>query len=139
MAYEFTAEQEFSDAYARAEETQYCPEWANGTGYMDHAVRGSHAPHLLPGQVVRAMSSDNRRLLLIGTPIGNVIVFDRYSNGEDKVFVANMPRKLEHLLLRPSALNRDAMVCLLGVTPGQNIGHRLQALAEEISDLVVTA
>lgn len=139
MAYEFTAEQEFSDAYGRAEEIQYCPEWANGTGYYDHAVRGSHAPHLLPGQLVRAYSTNNRRLLLIGTPIGNVIIFDRYSGGQDNIFVANMPREVEHLLLQSNSISDDGMVRLLGVIPSDNIGYRLKTLSSAILELVEVA
>lgn len=131
--------QEFSEAFELAAEIPFRPEWANGTGYFDRAVRGSAAPHLEPGQLARCVSPENRRLLLIGTPIGNIVVFDRYTANEGGIFVANMPRAVEHLLLQSNSIDDDGMVRLLGVIPSDNIGFRLRTLAAEIAELVETA
>lgn len=133
-----TKTEEFLAAFDAAKEIAFSPEWENGTGYFDHAVRGSTAPRLEPGQMAKCMSNNNRRLVFVGTPIGNVVVFDRYSGGEDGIFVANMPRVLEQMLLQPNNLDTAAMVRLLGVIPSDNIGKRLSCLANEIVDLVVT-
>jgi hypothetical protein len=133
-----TKAEEFQAAFELAKEIEYSPQWENGTGYFDYAVRGSTAPRLEPGQMAKCMSNNNRRMVFVGTHIGNVVIFDRYAHGEDGIFVANMPRVLEQLLLLPNNLDTAAMVCLLGVIPSDNIGKRLSRLANEIVDLVVT-
>lgn len=78
-------------------------EWSNGTGYFDFAVTGDHAPKLGYGEIVKSTSPGGRRVLMIGTRLGNVVVFDRFAEqapgqkGAHKaVFVRNTTKAIEH-------------------------------------------
>lgn len=87
------AAQIFNNAYDKAPVIEFNEEWNNGTGYYDFAVYGEAAPMLAVGEVVAALSPmpDNRKLLMIGTPVGNVVVFQRYTDNNDiYVFNASM-------------------------------------------------
>jgi hypothetical protein len=63
---------------------EYSPEWANGTGYLDNAVKVSI-------EVPSKFWDDKNRFGII-IPLGerdNLVVFERYSNGEDDIIVYN--------------------------------------------------
>lgn len=81
----------FQAAFAAAEPMPYNPDWANGTGYCNGAIRGEHAPKLAIGQIVAAQSPmpNDRKIVIVGTPLGNVAVFQRYSGGDSDVYVFN--------------------------------------------------
>ena len=72
---------------------EFNPKWSNGTGYFDGAVSGKHAPVLEPGTIVQFVTPEpnKRRGLIISTIFGNVVVFERYPNGEDGIVAAVMP------------------------------------------------
>lgn len=53
------------------------PKWANGTGYLDHAVKADLG--LRPGDIAKSTDNDDRRIIFIGTRFGNVVLFERYS------------------------------------------------------------
>lgn len=76
--------------------------WSNGTGYFDHAVKGEHAPKLGIGEIVKSVSPGGRRVMMVGTRLGNIVVFDRFAKqGEGQpdahkaVFVRNAPKAVE--------------------------------------------
>lgn len=70
----------FGKAFAAIpKEIEFNRAWSNGTGYFDHAVSGENAPHLKSGEIVKCNTPGNRRLIIIGTRLGNVAIFDRYS------------------------------------------------------------
>jgi hypothetical protein len=87
----------FEAAYNEAEEIEYKAEWNNGTGYYDHAAEGNHAPKLEVGQIVKAHSPypNNRKLLIVGTELGNVVIFERYTAGAHGVYVWNAAAQFE--------------------------------------------
>lgn len=95
-------------------EIEYNDGWANGTGYLDFAVSGKNAPELYDGQIVKSVDIIGRKIIIIGTRLGNVIVFERYANkGEDAVYVVNRPADYQNFI--PSAkVEADTMVMLLG-------------------------
>lgn len=53
------------------------PAWHNGTGYFDHASKVD----LPVGSIYRSTDECGRRLLLIGTVQGTLVLFERYSQG----------------------------------------------------------
>lgn len=80
----------FDRHWSEATPIEFNRNWANGTGYFDHAVRGEHAPVLKAGEIVcaKAPLPDNRKILIIGTPCGNVVLFRRYTTRHD-MFATN--------------------------------------------------
>lgn len=108
------------------------PEWKNNTDYLDHAVEGEHAPELKPGELAKSVSDDDRPIILIGTPIGNVVIFKRYTDNDD-VYVFNASRKFDSIIgpfLRNS-LSEGNLISLFNIpdlAAGDNIGSRLDSL-----------
>lgn len=51
--------------------------WKNGTGYLDGLVQADVG--LRAGEVATMIDDFKRRVLLIGSPVGNIVVFERYS------------------------------------------------------------
>lgn len=109
--------------------------WSNGTGYFDNAVYGSHAPKLERGEVVKSMTPNNRRILIVGTRLGNVVVFDRYTGNESGVFVYNCTQTLESIyLIRNNSLSDDDMRSIFGLRGcNANIGLRIEQLYTDCS------
>jgi len=69
--------------------------WANGTGYFNNAVKKP----MDVGSVYKTFDDTGRRLLLIGTEHGTVVLFDRYTPGQGpSVIVSNTPRELRDLI-----------------------------------------
>lgn len=77
--------QSFNVAYDNVPEITFNPKWNNGTGYFDGAVDYDDAPVLAVGEVVRSVTPEpnNRKILIVGTPVGNVVAFQRYTNRND--------------------------------------------------------
>lgn len=123
------ADQLFTQAYDKAYDIDFQSNWANGTGYFDHAVSGDRAPKVSYGVFARSKDEYGRRILILGTRLGNVVIFDRY--GDDRgIFTFNA----DMMLLRGfkichTALTEEAMCDLVG--DGKivdNIGQRLEML-----------
>lgn len=90
------------------EEVEFNPGWNNGTGYLDGAVHGEHAPVLAPGKVAKFTTNNARRGLMLGTPFGNIVVFERYTNGESGIVVKNIPDEIRCTGFFPAAdMNYD--------------------------------
>lgn len=104
--------------------------WTNGTGYYDHAVRGKNAPKLEEGQAVKSTDNLGRKMAIVGTSLGNVIVFERFADPDSEVIVFNMPQYLKKLLhITQGDLDAATIESLLGA-PGyyENIGKRLKLI-----------
>lgn len=88
----------FNNAFYTATVVSYDKEWANGTGYYDHATQ-AELPEIEVGQYFRAIDpGTNRRIL--GLKIAenkNAVVFERYSQSTDNCFVlvSNLPRGIQ--------------------------------------------
>ena len=68
----------FSAAFDRVTmEIPFKREWSNGTGLYDYAVYGEHAPSIPLGSILKSTTPGGRRLFLIGTRLGNVVIFER--------------------------------------------------------------
>lgn len=68
----------FTKAYtATVKELAFNKEWSDGAGMFDHGVYGEHAPKLANGEIVKSITPGKRRILFVGTRLGNLVVFDR--------------------------------------------------------------
>lgn len=116
----------FNAAYDRiSNAVEFNPSWKNGTGYLDNAVHDKSI------EVASTTIDDiGRKVIIVPTPVGNVVVFERHSNGSSPVVVSNAPLAIEKLafgLDLGSSLGDDALAFYLGDEWGNpNIGDRME-------------
>jgi len=80
-------------------EVTYNTNWPNGTGYYDFAISGEFAVELDPGRLAKCLTPNNRKMIFVGTRFGTMVVFERFSEGANGVYVKNIPKKLSQLNL----------------------------------------
>ena len=123
----------FDDAFAKARPIEFDKAWSNGTGYFDYATDSDVAPKVGFGGMVKCTTPGGRRILIIGTRIGNCVIFDRYSD-DKSVFVFNMPTAMKQgFAIDDGAISNETMLSLVG--DGvllRNIGNRLDDLYKAI-------
>ena len=117
--------------------------WSNGTGYFDFVVYDKPgqptAVKLGNGEIARSNTTadgNGRRLLIIGTRLGNMVIFDRFTEqGENQkdynkaVFVYNTTSALaKGGWFNSGALDIWGMEIALGDNLDKNIGWRLEQL-----------
>lgn len=104
--------------------------WNNGTGYFDPIVH--NGPRLVIGEQVKSETANGRRLIVTGTPVGNLVVFERYSaddSGRSPVIVYNSPDSLRAILGGTSLSESQVMLALGG--PGyDNLGKIVERLID---------
>jgi hypothetical protein len=91
---------EFTELYdsLKSKTITFDPSWKNGTGYFDHAMHADFG--LRPGEMARSFCpSSQRRIVFVGTAVGNVVLFERYTanlkdNPQPFVIVFNEPHGL---------------------------------------------
>ena len=119
----------FNKAWGEIEkEIPFNDTWKNGTGYFDNAVS---MVQLTAGSIAKSTDDKDRRIILIGTRWGTVVVFDRYTGQEEGgVYVTNSPRnKLLKLIISGSAVSETEMINLLG--PWGDISQNIGAVIEK--------
>ena len=113
----------------------YCPDWANGTGYLDGIIKADLG--LRPGEVAKAVDTDDRRIIIIGTRYGNVALFERYSPTKTTLsfkVVGNYPLALRSFYAGSmgigTALTDEGLEHLVDkAAPDKyNIGHAIEGL-----------
>lgn len=120
-------QQSFERAFESVEKIAYNPEWKQGDYF-----NGACNHELQPGQIVGATveGQDARRMILVGTRCGTMVVFERYSPniGQPFVLVSNSSAALRFILesgsMDDSAFNRV-------VNPykvDDNVGSRLERI-----------
>lgn len=72
----------------------YKPEWANGTGYFDGAVNEKFESNA----IVHFIDEANRIGLILPTQVGNLVLFQRYSNGGNGIATFNVAPALRSLV-----------------------------------------
>lgn len=104
------------------------PKWNNGTGYFDHLVHDDL--ELENGEVLRFVDNMMRNGIIIGSPLGNLVIFERRARKLDKVqphdaviMVTNLPRELRWMY--PNELTSDEFNTILGIPGNPNLGERL--------------
>jgi hypothetical protein len=98
--------------------TNFNPSWYNGTGYFDHAVNGGpHSVTLEVGEMSKSLAAgdDGRKLIFVGTDLGTIVVFQRFTDDSEKI-VSNADRRLEQsgLLGIGSLISRSDLQRILG-------------------------
>ena len=123
---------EFTRLVDKAVKIEFNPEWANGTGYFNHAVRGPSAPKDLDYKKIYTFdTTDGRQGLIVPTPAGNVVVFNRYSDRRE-IIASNMPRTVEIFFMGSRPLTADDLKIIGGSGFGVPIGCAMEgAMAYE--------
>lgn len=100
--------------------------WVDEQGYLDAMVFGSSSPILNKPAVCTDI--DKRKIITIPTPMGNVVVFQRYTDSD--IIVTSLPRAIQ-LLGGPldlyGILNPTAIHFLLGDKQTPHIGERVKS------------
>ena len=112
---------------------QFNPDWNNGTGYFDGAFKGEYVPVVEPGQLVKSIDPDGRRIIIVGTRLGNIVVFDRYANWEQNtVFVYQATKEVRALKYFDGfRLGESDLLLLLGSwgNTEENFGNHIEEVA----------
>lgn len=77
-------------AQSSIKEIEYNNAWSNGTGYFDFAVKGENAPTLKVGEMCKSQTPFGRKIVMVGTNYGNVVVFGRYDDEDSSIVVCNV-------------------------------------------------
>lgn len=88
----------FNKAYSFIENfINFNPEWKIGDDFNDKI----NLVNLEPGEFAKSFCVDtNQKIIFLGTRLGTVVIFERYSSGRDGVFETKMPDKIVQLQLR---------------------------------------
>lgn len=121
--------------YATTEEFEVIASDSNGTGYYDGLVlRNLRKPI---GTMLRAITpgENNRRMLVVVTPVGNLVIFERFTGGDKGVVVTNMPTMLR-LILVSGTVSLEQLRYMIGDEfGGSNIGQALNYIGEGARDM----
>ena len=74
--------------------------WCQNSAYYDYALQGKDAPILEPGELAKCKANEKSRLVFIGTPFGNVVVFERHCHAWESSsgsLFCNMPDEIHEL------------------------------------------
>lgn len=115
-------------------EVGFDPSWENGTGYLDGVVH-NNGLELEVGQVAKTVDDNNRRIILVHTPLGTVAFFERYTpnlNDGSFVVVCHVPHHLKYFANMSSSVSADDLVHYVGLY-GPNIGEATAELLKVAS------
>ena len=126
-----TVSEIFDDAFiSTPTKVAYSEEWENGTGYFDYAVKANIG--LRPGDMAVSEDPKGRRIILVGTCAGNVVVFERFSpkNGvRSSTYASNVPQAVRRMYgdctRIGTSLDDVSMLVLVGDVLSPNIGVRM--------------
>ena len=108
-------------------------EWENGTGYFNDLVF-CDTVKLENGQMAKSMDGCNRKIVVVGTRFGNVVLFERYSGRSNEVITSNVPPEITDLFLNSSLgskTSEEVIELLLGQTYSsipKNIGIKIEEM-----------
>lgn len=101
-----TLKQLFEDTLVLAREIDFDPTWNNGTGYFDNAA----TVYVQSGDMAKATCPvTNRRLLLVGTELGTIVVFERYEPNSNNIYVLTTNAPVAYRELLSGALDQDTL------------------------------
>lgn len=124
----------FDKAYEKANiELAFKGEWSNGTGMYDYVVYGAHAPVVPIGQMARSSTPGGRKLIIIGSRLGNIVVFERHVVAKKKVMNVTYAVQATSNVMQGGwfshlVLDDYEMSLAVGEEDGYNIGRRIDAL-----------
>ena len=108
-------------------------EWNNGTGYFNDIV-SQDTVKLENGQMAKSTDTSNRKIVMVGTRFGNVVLFERYSGGLNDVITSNVPPEVSKLFggsSLGSKTSEEVIELLLGQTYSsipKNIGIKIEEM-----------
>lgn len=128
-----TTKEIFDAAFARTERVvEFNPKWSNGTGLFDFAVYGDEAPVLPAGSISRSITPHGRKLLLIGSRLGNIVIFER-TIGSPKTGVTTYCHQAMSIVkdggwFSDMVLDEYELELAVGTTTENHIGRRIDLL-----------
>lgn len=109
---------------------QFDPVWSNKIGHFHHAVDGDTAPKIKTGKIGKAITPGGRKIILIGTRLDNVILFERFSKGENndvQVIYLNCSQNFQlGQWALPGAVSYDDLKNLIDLKGGLHIGQVIE-------------
>lgn len=130
-----TAASNFNEMFAFiTNEIPFNAEWNNGTGYYNGACKGDDKVVLAAGEMAKCISPmpNNRKMIFVGTPVGTVVVFERFTDGDKGIYMFNDAHHYIGQLVQPqSPLNAYDISTFLGHAwdkGSSNIGHRIDRI-----------
>lgn len=126
------------------EEVPYNANWANKTGYYDHACEGKHAIELAVGKEVKAFdTATGRKLILIGTDLGPIVIFNRYTDKYDRIAIHGPYCLFKLLDIKEAAVGQSELERLVGSVsvPAlfKNVGSRFKDVLAEATSIAFSA
>ena len=100
---------------------EFNSEWKNGTGYLDGAVTEEITA------TCKSIDDHGRKVIMIPTGIGNIVLFERFKEGQYGIIVYNCPQTVEAIL--PGLSNKisdEILKDILGSEYEPDIGERLR-------------
>jgi hypothetical protein len=106
---------------------------------LENAVYGEHAPFIPAGMVFTSVDDRGRKFLIIGSPVGNIIVFEYYSSNEigengGLQYSVDLPKKISDIVGPHNILvDAETLFRILGTEKGakDNIVNKLSFLFED--------
>jgi hypothetical protein len=128
----------FKIAYDRSRiSSGFRPEWVYTGGDRQLDYKGATTMPIPPGVVMRSGDHiNNRKLLLIGTRYGTVVVFEAYEHGASEIYLASFPEAFDPKVIRffhaDSSLSKFTLRSLVGGGDRDiNIGQFLELASNE--------
>ena len=116
------------------------PQWANGTGYYDGAVKAK-IPELEVGQVGRSIApgENKRRILIMKTQFGNIVIFERYTPEKDGRIKGPILAIMSDVIYQSEMVGTDSLMSaerldnIFGVSAiRENVALRLSAFLQTV-------
>ena len=119
----------FNEVHAASAVVEYDSSWANCTGYFDGGV---NAP-VESGDIKASTCPQGRKILLVGTPVGTVVVFERYTGGGGPYVQNTPPSSLLEIVVGNGKMSDQQITNTLGFYEGApNVGHLLENFLAQV-------
>lgn len=108
------------------------------TGYFEKLVK-KDLGHAV-GTVLRAWTGDTnaRRVLILVTQVGNVVMFERYTDGDKGIIVSNAPQELNTFVPSGSA-SADTVGLVFGWIGSPNLAEAMDRVVTHVMKRAVGA
>lgn len=130
----------FHTAANAVKQVVYNPLWQEG-GYFDHAIQGEHAPKLAVGEVVGCDTDDKRSMLLIGTELGNFVMFQRAQHNPEVFAWQCSPELCRFMALEgkvpDGAIDEALYDWVIGKDKNSDIGHLFQRAPADLREKLI--
>lgn len=125
-----TSAEIFNKVYSNVPAIDFDRSWSDGSGHFDYAIYGSHTPKLSMGEVVSSTTPDGRRLIFVGTRLGNVVIYDKHEKSKEHFGADYSKNFKESGYISNEILDDFEMELLLGENGEHlfNIGWRLEQM-----------